>query len=160
MRRIARMIAASIVVILGLALVSAAAFSPDIVEATLPEAPESAVEGDQVAPLDPNADNPSVRKIAQGAVDIFGAEFGKRGNHEVTVSMSGPGYYAVHWRDGKVDDGAGTYNRTRTVKGGFPLALIAVNSAGRIVTCTVTIDGIVKDRQTTSAESSIIFCEG
>jgi hypothetical protein len=160
MRRIARTIAASIVVILGLALMSAAALSPDIVNATLPDAPERASEGAQVAPLDPNADNGPVRDIEVGVPGIFATEFGKRGKHEVAVSMSGPGYYQVHWRGGKVEKGLGRYNDTKTVEGGFPLVLIAVNGAGRTVSCSVTIDGVKKDTQTTNAKTPIIFCEG
>jgi len=160
MRRIARTVAASIVVILGLALVSVASFSSNIVTATLPEAPTDVSEGGAVAPLDPNADNGPVRKITLDAPELFATEFGKRGKHEVTVTMGGQGFYQVHWRDGKVEDGAGRYNRTRTIKGGFPLALIAVNGAGRAVSCSVTIDGIEKDTQTTSAKTPVVFCEG
>jgi hypothetical protein len=160
MRRIVRTIAASIVIILGLALVSVAAFSSDIVTATLPEAPTNASEGSAVAPLDPNADNGPIRKIDVDAPEIFGTEFGKRGKHKVTVSMGGQGYYQVHWRGGKVEDGAGTYNRTKTVEGGFPLVLITVNGLGRSASCTITIDGVEKDTQSTSAKTPIIYCEG
>jgi len=160
MRRIVRTVAAGIVVILGLALVSVAAFSSNISTATLPEAPTNASQGGAVAPLNPNADNGPIRKIDVDAPDIFGTEFGDRGKHEVVVSMAGQGYYQVHWRGGKVEDGAGQYNRTRTVKGGFPLVLIVVNGLGRTASCTVTIDGIKKDTQTTSAKTPIIACEG
>jgi hypothetical protein len=162
MRRIARTVAASIVVILGLALVSVAAFSSDIVTATLPEAPTSSSEQRaEVDPLDPNADNGPVRKVPLGdAPDIFKTEFGERGKHEVTVTMSGNGFYHVQWRGGKSEDGAGTYNRTRTVKGGFPLAFVGINGAGNAVSCTITIDGVERDKQTTSAKEPIVFCQG
>ena len=161
MRRIVRTVAASLVVILGLALVSVAAFSSDIVEATLPEAPTSASQGRQVDPLNPNADNRrTARNIDVDAPDIFGTEFGKRGKHEVTISMGGQGYYQVHWRGGKPEKGLGNYSRTRTVNGGFPLALIVVNGLGRSVSCSVTIDGVEKDSKASSAEEPIIFCSG
>lgn len=161
MRRIARTVAASVVVILGLALVSVAAFSSNIVTATLPEAPESATEGDAAAPpLDPNADNGPLREIDVDAPNVFATEFGRRGKHEVTVSMGGQGYYQVHWRGGKIEKGAGQYNRTRTVTGGFPLVLIAVNGLGRTASCTITIDGVEKDQQTTSTEAPIVLCQG
>jgi hypothetical protein len=161
MRRIVRTVAAGIVVILGLALVSAAAFTSDIVNATLPEAPTDASEGAEVAPLNPNEDNGPVRKnTSLDAPDIFGTEFGKRGKHEVTVTMSGPGFYHVQYRDGKSEDGAGVYNETKTVTGGFPLALIAINGAGHTVSCSITIDGVEKDTQTTTTKDPIVFCEG
>lgn len=161
MRRIVRTVAAGFVVILGLALVSVAAFSSNIVNATLPEAPTTASGGGgDVKPLNPNADNGPVRKNTVNVPNIFGTEFGSRGKHEVTVSMGGQGYYQVHWRDGKKEDGAGQYNRTRTVVGGFPLVLISVNGLGRTASCTITIDGVEKDTQTTNAETPIVLCEG
>jgi len=160
MRRIVRTIAASIVIILGLALVSAAAFTSDIVNATLPKAPTTESEGGEAAPLDPNLDNGPVRKVTLDAPDIFVTEFGKRGKHEVTVTMSGPGFYHVQYRNGNSEDGAGVYNTTKTVVGGFPLALIAINGAGHTVSCTITIDGVKRDTQTTTTKDPIVFCEG
>ena len=160
MRRIARTAAASVVIILGLALVSVAAFSSDIVTATLPEAPTDVSDGAHVAPLDPNADNGPVRRIDPDAPDIFSTEFGARGEHEVSVTMGGQGYYQVSWRGGKVEKGLGSYNRTKTVKGGFPLVLIVVNGLGRAVSCSVTIDGVEKDSQSSSTDAPIVFCSG
>lgn len=161
MRRIVRTVAAGVVVILGLALVSVAAFSSNIVTATLPEAPTDTSQGNEVAPLDPNANNGPIRKINVGMPDIFATEFGKRGKHQVTATMSGAGYYAVQWRgDKEAKQGAGAYSKTKTVNGGFPLVLLAINGAGRAVSCTITIDGVEKDTQTTSAETPVVFCEG
>ena len=160
MRRIVRTVAAGIVIILGLALVSAAAFSSDIVTATLPDAPTTASEGGEVEPFDPNADNGPIRKYNVNSPNIFGTEFGKRGKHEVAVSMDGQGFYEVRWRGGKVEDGAGPYHRTRTVDGGFPLALITINGGGQPVSCSITIDGVEKDSQTASPKTPIVSCEG
>ena len=163
MRRFARLFAASIVVILGLALVSAAAFNPQTGRVSLPTAqdePQDEPPRKAIPPFDPKSGLGKHAGIPQALrYNAFNSEFGKRGNHEVTVSMSGPGYYSVHWRDGKIEEGAGRYSRTKTVKGGFPLALIAVNGAGRTVTCSITIDGVEKDTQTANAEEPIIFCE-
>jgi hypothetical protein len=139
---------------------SVAAFSSDIVNATLPKAPTTASEGGAVAPLDPNADNGPARNTTLNAPNVFGTEFGRRGNHVVTVRMSGTAYYQVRWRHGKVEDGFGTYSRTKTVRGGFPLALIAVNGGAHAASCTITIDGVEKDTQTTSAKIPVVFCEG
>jgi hypothetical protein len=160
MRRIVRTVAASIVVILGLAFVSVAAFSSDIVNATLPQAPTSASEGGEVKPFDPNADNGPARKIDMDGPDIFATEFGSRGKHTVTVTVSGGGYYQVIWRTGKPDAGPGQYNRTRTLKGGFPLVRVGIHGAGPFVTCTITIDGVKRDTQTTTAEIPELYCEG
>jgi hypothetical protein len=160
MRRIVRTVAAGIVVILGLALVSVAAFSSNIVTATLPEAPTDASQGDAVAPLDPNADNGPIRNNTLDVPDVFATEFGKRGKHRVTITLSGPAFYQVQWRGEKTETGAGAYNRTRTVEGGFPLALIIVNGAGRAVSCSITIDGVEKDSQSTDAKTPVVFCEG
>jgi hypothetical protein len=160
MRRIARTVAASVVIILGLALVSVAAFSSDIATVTLPDAPKAVPEAGQVAPLDPNAGNSPVRKIPSNLPDIFATEFGKRGKHEVTVTLSGPAAYQVSWRDGKVEEGTGQLNSTKTVSGGFPLAFVAVNGLGASITCTITIDGVERDSQTSTPENSIVFCEG
>jgi len=160
MRRIVRTVAAGIVVILGLALVSVAALSPNISGATLPEAPTDTSKGGALAPLDPNADNGAVRKTTVDAPEVFATEFGKRGKHEVTISMSGQAYYHVQWRHGKVEDGLGNYTRTKTVEGGFPLAFIVVNGLGRSASCSITIDGVKKDAQATSAKEPIVACEG
>ncbi|HUS22683.1 MAG TPA: hypothetical protein VMZ66_11810 [Aeromicrobium sp.] len=163
MRRIVRTVAAGIVIILGLALVSVAAFSSDIATATLPDAPTTASEGGEVAPLDPYADNGPVRKTkTPDGPDVFGTEFGRRGKHEVTVTISGSGnfHYQVRWRGGKLDDSSGQYSRTKTVKGGFPLVLVGITSTGPAVSCSITIDGIRKDTQTTTADTPETFCEG
>jgi hypothetical protein len=160
MRRIVRTVAAGFVVILGLALVSVAAFSSDVVNVTRPDAPKTSDAG-SVAPLSPpDPDNLPVRNIPGDMPDIFATEFGKRGAHEVNVSMRGQGYYQVHWRGGKVDDGLGNYSQTKTVRGGFPLVLIVVNGLGRSVGCSVTIDGVEKDTKSSSAEQPIIYCSG
>lgn len=155
------MAAASVVIILGLALVGVSAVGVQQGNPlNRPDAPEG--EGvPSVRPFDPDAENDRVRTITEDAPQVFGTEFGKRGDHEVTVSMSGPGFYQVHWRgQKKVEEGAGQYNRTRTVNGGFPLALIIVNGGGRAVGCTITIDGIEKDTQRTSAQQPAVACQG
>ena len=158
MRRIVRTVAAGIVIILGLALVSAAAFSSDVVTGRLPEAPSTGSKVEAVAPLDPNAGAGPRRKAAPAAPDVFATEFGKRGKHSVTATVSGGGAYQVSWRGGDVEQGAGAFSRTRTVKGGFPLVLVIVNSLGRSASCSVTIDGVEKDTQSATAKTPIFFC--
>ena len=163
MRRIVRTVAASVVVILGLALVSVAAFSSDIVIATLPEAPEDASEGGTVAPLDPNVDNPA-RKVIRGDPYLFRSEFGQRGEHDVEVVVTGVAslLYAISWRDDqKPQWGLGPVQRRRTIDSGFPVVRVTVNGGegeGN-ATCVVTVDGVEKDRQSTSSEQPIVSCE-
>lgn len=164
MRRIVRTVAASVVVILGLALVSVAAFSSDIVIATLPEAPEDTSGGGAVAPLDPNVGNGPARKVIQGDPYLFRSEFGKRGEHDVEVVVTGVAalIYAISWRDDqKAQWGTGPVQRRRTIDSGFPVVRVTVNGGegeGN-ATCVVTVDGVEKDRQSTSSELPIVSCE-
>lgn len=164
MRRIVRTVAASIVVILGLALVSVAAFSSDIAIATLPEAPEDASEGRAVAPLDPNVGNGPARKVITGDPYLFQSEFGQRGEHDVEVVVTGVAslLYAINWRnDQKPEWGLGQVQRRRTIDSGFPVVRVTVNGGegeGN-ATCVITVDGVEKDRQSTSSEEPIVACE-
>jgi len=160
MRRIARTIAASIVVILGLALMSAAALSTDIVDAALPEAPESAAKGGAIKPLNPNADNPPVRKVGPDAPSIFTTEFGKRGKHEVKVTISGGAHYVITWRDDPVsEEGRGNVQRSRTIDSGFPVVQVGMTgTSGYHSTCIIVVDGTEKDRQSTSDETPVQIC--
>ena len=162
MRRIVRTVAASIVVILGLALVSVAAFSSDIDIATLPEAPEDASEGGAVAPLDPNIGNGPARKVLTGDPYLFRSEFGKRGKHDVKVVVAGSILYAINWRNvPKPQWGMGQAQYTRTIDSGFPVVRVTVNGGerGGRASCVVTVDGVEKDRQSTSPEEPIVACE-
>jgi hypothetical protein len=79
------------------------------------------------------------------ARDHFNSKYGDRGEHEVTVRLSGRGRFQLEWRDNR-DSEAGVIRgatTTRTVKGGFPLALVVIQGAPS-ATCTISVDGIEK----------------
>ena len=155
------MAAASIVIILGLALVSAAAFSSDIVTATLPEAPTDVSDTDAVAPLDPNAGHGPARRIGPATQSIFTSEFGKRGKHEVKVTITGGAHYEITWRnDPETEAGRGNVQRSRTINSGFPVVQVGIstNTLGIHSTCVITVDGEEKDRQSTTDETPTQIC--
>ena len=163
MRRIARTVAASIVVILGLALVSAAAFNPETGRVglpTAPDAPEDETGVKEIPPFDPESGVPKHAGIPQNPVGIFDSEFGKRGRHDVEVVVSGSAHYVINWRgDPEAVTGYGSTRLSRTINSGFPVVRVGINGLGNVATCVLTVDGLEKDRQSTSAEEPIVICE-
>ena len=164
MRRIARLAAASIVIILGLALVAAAAFNPETGRISLPtpsDEPTEEAPAKAIPPFDPESGVPKHAGIPQTLrPNSFDSEFGKRGKHKVEVSVIGGHEYAISWRD-KADAewGTGNTQRTRTINSGFPVVQVAVNGAARAATCVITVDGREKDRQSSTRTEPIVFCE-
>lgn len=163
--RLFRTIAAVIAIVLGLACVSLAAFGADAMKSVTPNSSddERKPSARALPPLDPEAGNTETRMWEGGPVpDSFKSEFGQRGKHEVTVSVTGGAVYGVTWRDqAEPKWGVGNFSAERTVNGGFPLVQVVMqNKTGRNSTCVVTVDGIEKDRQSTSTEHLIQVCEG
>ena len=159
MRRIARTVAASIVIILGLALVSVASVGANT-ESTIgrPTAPDNETVG-HIPPFRPSASRKAdlQRNLNPSSFD---SEFGKRGKHEVLVRLTGGPQYAITWRgDPKTEWGLGNVQRTRTIDSGFPVVQVVVNGGGRTVTCSIIVDGIEKDRQSTTTDKPIVYCE-
>jgi len=160
MRRFARTAAASIVVILGLALVAVSAVGAnndgplgrpavpddDKVQAVPPFSPARSKEAAIPKGLRPNS---------------FESEFGKRGKHKVEVRVTGGAVYLITFRDDKDGEwGQGSVTRSRTINSGFPVVQVAMHATRGIhSTCVVTIDGEEKDTQSTSAEMPLQFCE-
>jgi hypothetical protein len=175
MRLNARTVAALLAIVVGLALVVFAALgSKGTLPGTLKPAPPIPEAKGTIAPLDPSTgvhpppDKGSGDKDAAGIPgftgDIFASEYGDRGTHKVkvTISANGPAGYSIKWRDGKSEQGSTAgLTRERTIKGGFPLAQVAVQGLGAsTVTCTVDIDGVEKSTKTTARKYAIQFCTG
>lgn len=158
MRRIVRTVAAGVVIILGLALVSVAALGAN---STNPLARPKAPDDDQVQAIKPIDPGPAIKAIPQSLrPNSFDSEFGERGKHEIEVTVTGGDQYAITWRDDpETEWGSGNVTRSRTINSGFPVVQVAINSAARRATCVITVDGREKDRQTSTNTEPIIFCE-
>ncbi|HUQ00141.1 MAG TPA: hypothetical protein VM093_06745 [Aeromicrobium sp.] len=158
MRLIARRVAAVVAIVLGLAFVSLAAFGTDATPLGRQSVPDEEPQAGTIPPLNPRAGNTDIRRT-QVAPDIFGSEFGKRGKHVVTVAVQGSAYYLIAWRDKQVVGSRGPLTVTKTIEGGFPLVRIGIDAKGGPSTCVITVDGKEKDRQSTSEDFPIVFCE-
>jgi hypothetical protein len=159
MRLIARRVAAVVAIVLGLACVGLAAFGTDGGITARPAAPNDTPAVGSIPPLDPRAGNTDIRRKTAAGGSIFNTEFGKRGKHEVTISVNGRAYYAAWWRDGTFGGGRGPLRGTKVVTGGFPLVRLGIDAKGGASTCTITVDGRIKDQQSTSSDTPIVFCE-
>jgi hypothetical protein len=156
MRLIARRAAAVIAIVLGLACVSAAALGSDSSPIGRPPVPDDEPRVGAIPPLNPRT-TPARPKPKPPS--SFDTEFGDRGSHEVTVTIRGSAHYLVNWRDKESKIGVGNVTQSRTIEGGFPLAQVAMQAVRGNSTCTITIDGDVKDTQSTTAETPIAYCE-
>jgi hypothetical protein len=152
------MAAASIVIILGLALVSVAAVGAKSGNPIgRPEAPSDDTVG-AVAPFTPGPGKVGIPKTLRP--NSFDSEFGKRGKHKVEVQVIGGDQYAITWRDDpETKWGTGNVRLSRTIISGFPVAQVAVNGAARQATCVITVDGREKDRQSSTRTEPVVFCE-
>lgn len=160
MRRTIRTVAAGIVIILGLALVSVAALGAN---SGNPLGRPSAPEDDKVQAVPPFNPGPAVEAGIPKMMrpNSFDSEFGQRGKHKVDVRVSGGAVYGISWRD-KPDAewGVGNFQVSRTVDSGFPIVQVAMSATRGIhSTCVITIDGEEKDTQSTSSETPVQFCE-
>jgi hypothetical protein len=159
MRRIVRTVAAGIVIVLGLALVSVAALGAN---SGSPLGRPSAPDDDKVQAVPPFNPGPAAeagipKKLRPSAFD---SEFGKRGKHEVKIQVIGGDQYAITWRDDpETEWGAGNVQRSRTINSGFPVVQVAINGAARAATCVITVDGKERDRQSSTKTVPIVFCE-
>ena len=159
MRRIARTVAASVAVILGLALVSVAAVGANTDNPIGRPAVPDDEKVERIPPFNPSPDKRAELEQALNAASFL-SEFGERGKHEVQISVSGNPLYAISWRDDPEPQwGTGNFQRSRTVNSGFPVVQVAVNGGDRVVTCRITVDGIEKDEQSTTPERPVVFCE-
>lgn len=161
MRLIARRIAAVAAVLLGLACVSAAAIGSETpLIGGRPEAPGQPVETAGIPPFDPASGGSELANQASARqATSFDSEYGDRGEHEVTVTVRGGANYVINWRDKQTKTSTGATTWSRTITGGFPLVQVAVQAVFADGTCTITIDGEIRDTQSTSKDRTITFCE-
>lgn len=120
-----------------------------------------------INPIDPGGSKAGKLRTYDEATTssrVFANEYGDRGTHEVTVSVSGGRVgYAAQWRDGPKARGTttGTWSRTRTVKGGFPLAQVTIQGImSASASCTITIDGIEKSSEAITKTWGVTWCVG
>lgn len=113
----------------------------------------SAIE--PVEPIDPNdkdAGEPDGDDKEIDFGDPFATSFGASGRRKVTVRVSGDGYVYVwvYYRDRKKPQSmvVTAHSATRTLKGRFPMAAIAIQIPRNVpggasrATCTIVIDGL------------------
>jgi hypothetical protein len=177
MRLNARNGAALLAIVVGLVVVVFAALgSKGSLPGTLKPAPPIPVATGPIAPIDPNAGvsknvgkktdgDKALRSMPGFSKDPFATEYGERGKHEVTVTITtnGGSAYLLTWRGGKSERGSAKgLTRTRTIYGGLPVVQVigqAISPASRI-TCTITVDGVKKVTQTTTGTWSVVTCLG
>jgi hypothetical protein len=151
-----RTIAALVAIALGLLLVGGVLYS------VLAEDPESPVFRDEpgevtvgrLDPIDPGGSKGGKLRTATDVPKaeqkwlVYETEYGGRGEHEVTIAVRGSQFgFSATWRDKHEEEGAaeGGWSKTRTVKGGSPLAAVTIYSFSGSASCTITVDGIETD---------------
>ncbi|MGI9085522.1 MAG: hypothetical protein ACR2FE_09565 [Aeromicrobium sp.] len=132
---------------------------------------------DPLAPIDPDdKGSGELGKLKDGrekTVDLsdpFATGFGTSGRRKVTVRVSADGVanVGVSYRDGKRTQRAviRTYTATRTVKGRFPMAALAIQLPGNLpgsanrATCTIVVDGVEVARKSTTEPGAVTVCVG
>jgi hypothetical protein len=129
----------------------------------------SAIE--PVKPIDPNDKDAKIPRDDDKAIDLddpFATSFGASGRRKVTVRVSADGYVGVwvYYRDRKKPQqmAVRTHSATRTVKGRFPMAAVAMQIPGNLpgrasrATCTIIIDGVEVATVSTSKPWAIRAC--
>jgi len=177
MRMNARTGAALLAIVVGLALmVFGALGSKGSLPGTLKPPPPVPVVTGALAPIDPTKGigkstgektegEKELENLPAAKDDVFASEYGDRGKHEVTVTISANGRsaYLISWRGGKSEKGiTASLSRTRTIVGGSPTVQVlgqAAAPASRI-TCSITVDGVKKVNQVASGTWSVVSCLG
>ncbi|HSI27149.1 MAG TPA: hypothetical protein VK948_07035 [Aeromicrobium sp.] len=167
-------IAGFVAILLGLVIVGAALYEvfgnrqeDSVYQSATIEADNAARTG-TIQPIDPGGSKVGKLRTDDGAParsSVFANEYGARGTHEVTVSVSGGRVgYDAQWRDGKQKargTTTGTWSRTRTLKGGFPLAQVTIQGiASARASCTITVDGIEKSSEAITKAWGVTWCIG
>jgi hypothetical protein len=177
MRLNARTGAALLAIVVGLALVVFAALgSRGSIPGTRKAAPPIPITTAEIPPLaadtgirkDPNKKtegDKALENLPGFSKDAFATEYGDKGKHEVTVSVTANGRsaYLITWRGGKSEKGtAASLSRTRTIVGGFPIVqvLAQVSPAASRISCTITVDGVQKVEQSAAGVWSVVSCLG
>lgn len=163
-----------VVIITGIAVVVVALFggsgSPDT--KSTEKSSDSAIKPvEPIDPNDPDATGPREGPTPTNMDDpFFPTAFGASNRRTVTVQVSGDGYVNVglYYRDRKKPQlmVVQSHSATRTFKGRFPMAAIAIQLPGNLpgsasrATCTIVIDGVEVDTETTTKPGELRYCTG
>lgn len=140
--------------------------------------PKESVYGSQTITVDGDAPTGAVDPVDDGGgalgklrtdtstaapkPSVFDNEYGPRGPHTVTISVSGTrAGYAAQWRDGHKVTGttSGTWSVTRTVTGGLPLGEVTIQGIkSASASCTITIDGEEKVSESITKAWGVTWC--
>ena len=127
-----------------------------------------------VEPIDPDdrdASGPRDEPTPLSMDDpFFPTAFGAKERRTVTVRVSGNGYVNVglYYRDRKKPQlmVVRGHSATRTFKSRFPMAAIAIQLPPNLPggasrgTCTIVIDGVEVDTETTNKPGELVYCTG
>jgi len=129
-----------------------------------------------VAPINPSdAEATQPADVGGKPLDVtnpFAVSFGAAGRRTVTVRVSGDGAVnvGVYYRDKKEPTQrlvTGSFSKTRTFEGRFPMVAVAIQVPGNVpgtatrATCTIEIDGIeVVTKSTKRAGALPTLCVG
>jgi hypothetical protein len=169
-------IAGFVAILLGLVIVGAALYEvfgnrqEDSVYQSATIDADNAARTGTIKPIDPGGSPVGKLRTDDGTTgggtsSVFANEYGDRGTHEVTISVTGGRVgYAAQWRDGKQKARGttnGTWTRTRTIKGGFPLAQVTIQGImSARASCTITVDGIEKSSEAITKTWGVTWCIG
>ena len=163
-----------VVIIVGIAVIAVALIGGSGSPGTGPTVDGSGSAIKPVDPIDPDdkdATGPREGPTPTNLDDpFFPTAFGASDRRKVTVRVSGDGYVNVglYYRDRKKPQlmVVRAHSATRTFKGRFPMAAIAMQlpanlpgSASR-ATCTIVIDGVEVDTGTTNKPGELVYCTG
>ena len=121
-----------------------------------PTPPSSDKALNPIKPLDDTGKTKDFGNALKNLNDPFATGYGANVKHKVTVTVKadGPAGVAVRFRHGKrtVRGFQGTFSVTRTLKSRFPTAQVAfqIFKGSSRGTCTITVDGVRVDRNTTT----------
>lgn len=169
-----RTVIALVAILTGIAIIAGALFGGSGSSDPSPtqDRPSGAIEPlEPIDPDDPGAVGPKGEPTPLNLNDpFFPTAFGASNRREVTVRVSGNGYVNVglYYRDRKKPRlmVVRAHSATRTFKGRFPMAAIAIQLPGNLpgsasrATCTIVIDGVEVDTETTTKPAELRYCTG
>jgi hypothetical protein len=163
---------ATVAIVIGLVVIGVAAFGGSGSSSKSGSGSDTKGAVKPVAPIDPD-DQDAERPKEEEPVDLtdpFASGYGAKGRHRVKIRVSGNGYVniAVSWRDRQdpKELAARSHSETRTVKGKYPLAFVAMQLPGNLpggassATCTIEIDGVQVAKVTTRKKGALKACIG
>jgi hypothetical protein len=163
---------ATLAIVVGLVVIGVAAFGGSGSSSKGGSASDTKGAVKAVPPIDPDDQDAEQPKKAE-AVDLtdpFASGYGAKGRHRVKIRVTGNGYVniAVSWRDrqDRKEFAARAHSETRTVRGKFPLAFVAIQLPGNLpggassATCTIEIDGVQVAKETSRKKGALKACIG